>query len=445
MVIDDLSVASPPQAALLPGNFWLNSTFEIGNNLNQTNGTPSNWNRGGNDSAICQVITNNFSSSSHALALIDTNATGYGEWYSDVALAGNAGPDDLVDIKWFEMYGITNGEMRLTALFFDSTNGMAGETHFVVTGNSFEWLGTITDSHFVSRQQQVLVPPGAVRMRFGFVSGGPEATIGVMVIDDLSVSVHPVPATILAGNFFPNATFEEGAQLNNPTLSAPAGGWSRGGSDTSIDQVTTNNSVSPTHSLSLVDTNEIGYGEWYIFLTLSGVAEGDVLDLQWFQLYSMTNGSMRLSFAFTDAGNVQLENHDYNVIDHSPGWLGSVAASPFERRFERLLVPAGTVKLRVNFASGGDVNVVGMMVIDDLSVRIGKLVVTDLTPQVGGLDLTWLSVTGKAYTVQFATALGSPTIWTPLATNLVSDSLSTTYSDTLTHGGPAGFYRVIQE
>jgi len=445
MVIDDLSVALPPQAALLPGNFWLNSTFETGSNLNQTNGTPANWNRGGNDSIICLVITNNFTSSSHALALVDTNGSVYGEWYSDVALTGNASPGDLVDIKWFEMYGITNGEMRLTALFFNSSNAVVGETHFVATGNSFEWMGTIVGSPFVTRQQQVLVPPGAVKMRFGFVSGGPEATIGVMVVDDLSAAVHPVPPTVLAGNFFPNATFEDGAQLDNPTLSAPAGGWSRGGSDGSIDQVTTNSSVSPTHSLSLLDNNESGYGEWYVFFTLPGVVEGDVLDLQWFQLYSVTNGSMRLSFAFTDAGNVQLENRDYNVTDQSPGWLGSVAGSPFERRSERLLVPAGTVKLRVNFASGGAANVVGTMVIDDLSVRIGKLAVTDLTPQVGGFDLSWFSVPGKAYTVQFAPALGSPTVWIPLATNLVSNSLSTSYSDTAIHGGNGGFYRVIEE
>ena len=445
MIIDDLSVALPTQASLLAGNFWLNSSFEIGSGLDQTNGTPSNWNRGGNDSTICQVNTNNFTSSSHSLALVDTNGSGYGEWYSDLDLSGNASPGDLVDIKWFEMYGITNGEMRLTALFFNSSNAVVGETHFVATGNSFEWLGTIAGSPFVTRQQQVLVPSGAVRMRFSFVSGGSEASTGVMVIDDLSVAVHPVPTTVLAGNFFPNATFEDGAQLDNPALSAPAGGWSRGGNDGSIDQVTTNNYVSPGHSLSLLDNNESGYGEWYVFLPLSGVAEGDVLELQWFQLYSVTNGSMRLSFAFTDAGNVELEKHDYNVSDQSPGWLGSVAASPFERRSERLLVPAGTVKLRVNFASGGAANVLGTMVIDDLSVRIGKLVMTEPVPQAGGFDLAWFSVPGKAYTVQFAAALGSPTDWSPLATNLVSAGLSTVYSDRATHSGNGGFYRVIQE
>jgi hypothetical protein len=48
-------------AALLPKNFWVNPTFELGSNLGQTDGTVSNWNRGGNDPTICQIITNNLS------------------------------------------------------------------------------------------------------------------------------------------------------------------------------------------------------------------------------------------------------------------------------------------------------------------------------------------------------------------------------------------------
>jgi len=231
--------------------------------------------------------------------------------------------------------------------------------------------------------------------------------------------------------------------LNNPTGALPAGIWSRGGSDGSIDQVSTNNSVSPTHSLSLLDNNESGYGEWYGFLTLVGVGADDVLDLQWFQLYDTTNGTMRLSFAFTDAGNNQLgSGNDFNARDQSPGWLGSLAASPFEQRNERLVVPAGAVKLRVNFASGGAGTVTGTMLIDDLSVRLGRLEITGFVPDSGGFNLTWASLSSKTYTVQFASTLGS---WASLTTGLASGGLTTSYLDTAVHPGKAGFYRVIQE
>jgi hypothetical protein len=402
MIIDDLSVARV--TPVVSGNFWLNSTFETGSNLDQTNGTPANWNRGGSDASIDQVTTNKFTSASHALAVIDTNASGYGEWYSDVSLSGNANPGDLLDVAWFEMYGITNGEMRVTVGFFTTGGSFISETHFTVTGNSAGWLGTISASPFVARQQEVRVPAGAGKIRVALASAGPVATLGIMVIDDLTVTLHP--ATILAGNFFLNPTFENGDQLDNPTAALPGGIWSRGGSDGSIDQVSTANSVSPTHSLSLVDSNDTGYGEWYGFLTLPAVNAGDVLDFQWFQIYSVTNGSMRLSIAFTDGSNVQLENHDFNVSGESSGWLGTVSASPFERRNERLVVPAGAVKLRFNFASGGSSSVIGTVLIDDLSVRISKPVFTGITSDISGKTLTWDSVPGKTYTVQFASALG---------------------------------------
>lgn len=441
MIIDDLSVARV--TPLVSGNFWANSTFETGSNLNQTNGTPANWNRGGSDGTIDQVTTNNSASPTHALTVVDSSATGYGEWYSDVLLSGNASPGDLLDVKWSEMYGLTNGEMRVTVGFRTLGDSFIAETSYVATGNSAGWLGTIAGSPFVKRQQEVLVPAGAGKIRVALASAGPVETVGVMVIDDLTVAVHP--STVVAGNIFPNPTFEEGDQLDNPTAALPAGIWSRGGSDGAIDQVSTGNSVSPTHSLSLLDNNESGYGEWYGFLTLSGVVPGDVLDFQWFQLYSTTNGSMRLTFAFTDAGNGQLESHDYNVSGESPGWLGSVAASPFERQNQRLLVPPGTVKLRVNLASGGASLVTGTMLIDNLSVALSKPNITELVRQGGNSDLTWDSVPGKTYTVRFAGSLGSPTVWTSLATGLASGGLTTTYSDTAIHAGNAGFYRVIQE
>lgn len=441
MVIDDLSVARV--TPLVSGNFWANSTFETGNNLDAPTGTPANWNRGGSDAAIDQVTTNNSTSSSHALALVDFNAAGYGEWYSDVLLSGNASPGDVLDVKWSEMYGITNGEMRVTVGFFTAGGSFISETHFVATGNSAGWLGTIAGSPFVKRYQELLVPAGAGRMRVAMVSAGPEATVGIMVMDDLTVAVHPT--TVQIGNLFPNPTFEEGDNLDNPTAALPAGIWSRGGSDGLIDQVSTGNSVSPTHSLSLLDHNETGYGEWYGFLTLTGVVPGDVLDFQWFQLYSTTNGGMRLTLAFTDGSNAQLESHDYNVSNDSPGWTGSVATSPFERKLQRLLVPAGTVKLRVNMASGGSSLVTGLMLIDDLSVAISKPRITEILRQGGTSDLTWDSVPDKTYTVKFASALGSPTVWTSLITGLASGGLTTTYSDTAVHAGDVGFYRVIQE
>ena len=126
--------------------------------------------------------------------------------------------------------------MRLSVLFFDANSNVLAATDFNVTGQSSGWAGAIAGSTFTLETQQVLVPANSVRMRFALVSGGPELATGVLVIDDLSAAVHfvpPLPPTVLAGNFFPNPTFEEGVQLDNPTLGIPAGGWNRGGSSSS--------------------------------------------------------------------------------------------------------------------------------------------------------------------------------------------------------------------
>ena len=455
MLIDDLSVAlaatAPPPTALLTNNFWPNPKFEVGANLDQTNGTPAGWVRNGSDTNICQVITNNFTSPTHALAVIDNGTNSYGEWDADLALSStNAVPLELIDIQYSELYSVTNGPMRLSLLFFDVNTNVVRQTDFNVAGQSSGWQGSVATSTFTLQTQEVLVPPGSVRMRFSLVSGGPALATGVLVIDDLSVAVHLLPATVLTGNFFPNPTFEEGIQLDNGTLGIPSGGWSHGGSSPSIDQITTNNSVSPTHSLELLDNDPNNYGEWYLSpaVDLSGIAvAGDVVDIQWFQIYSVTNGSMRLSVAFLDSKGNQLTSQDFNTAGNgkSSGWNGTVAASSFERQLQRLLVPAGAKQLRFNFASGGASTVTGVMLIDDLSVRVSVPNFTDVTPQAGGLDLIWNGVPRKTYTVLFSSTLSPTPIWTPLATNISGVFPTTDYLDSATHAGNQGYYLIKQE
>src|SRR5207249_10943847 len=139
----------------------------------------------GGDSTICQVITNNSVSSSHSLAVIDTNSgpDGYGEWYSDVLLSGLASGGDTLDVQWYEMYNLDGPEMRLTVLFFNASDSVVGQTHFVTSGTSSPgWVRTIADSSFTLRNGSLSVPLGAVKMRCSLVSGGGQGITGVMVI-----------------------------------------------------------------------------------------------------------------------------------------------------------------------------------------------------------------------------------------------------------------------
>ena len=186
-----LFVPASLRAAIVPGNFWINQTFE-----SLTAGVPDNWNLGGSDGTIDQVTTLNSVSPTHSLAVIDNSTTGYGEWYSDVSLTGVASPGDTIGFQWSEIYNIgTNNEMRVDVRFLDAF-GNGGDNNFVVSGNSSGWVSTLANSTFDVRNQTLVVPAGAVTMRIQLTSGGPASGTGQYIIDDLSAYVVPEPSTI---------------------------------------------------------------------------------------------------------------------------------------------------------------------------------------------------------------------------------------------------------
>lgn len=378
MVIDDLCLSRPKQPELLAGNFWPNATFEEGSDLDDPDGTVTSWNRGGSD-ALIDTITNEASlSPTHALAVIDQNATGYGEWYADVPLEGNASSGDSLDLQWFELYNVSaGGAMRLSALFFNAEEGVVGERHFEVTGDSSGWAGSIATSELSRRNESLDVPEGAVTLRMSLVSGGPEATTGVMVIDDLSIAA-PVAPQVLSGNIWNNAGFEEGAGLDAPN--GTVAGWNRGGSLATICEVSSANALSPLHSLAVVDQSADGYGEWYADLGLADVAQaGQLLNIQWFELFDISDGgAMRVSVLFlNEAGGVVGDNH-FETTGQSNGWLDDLASSAFTRKNVQVTVPQAAATLRLSLVSGGSLETTGIMLVDDLSVA--RLSPGDLTP-----------------------------------------------------------------
>ena len=193
------------RADIPAGNFWINPTFESGLNLNLPTGTPDNWNRGGADGTILQVSTANSVSASHSMGIIKPVAGAYGEWYSDVPIAGFANVGDTLALHWHEMFSISGGEMRLTVRLLDGGGGgpNSGDHHFVVSGNSAGWVGSLANSAFSVRNElsggnagtlgPIVVAADTVYMRIQLVSGGGDSTVGSYIIDDLSVSVVAVP------------------------------------------------------------------------------------------------------------------------------------------------------------------------------------------------------------------------------------------------------------
>jgi len=108
-------------------------------------------------------------------------------------------------------------------------------------------------------------------------------------------SMPAAKADYLPNNFWPNPGFENGTNLDDANGDGTPAGWIRTGDDPTICQVTTNNSVSPTHALAVVD-NELFYGEWdSANLNLAGLANpGDTIIAQWYQMYTVSAGIRRL-------------------------------------------------------------------------------------------------------------------------------------------------------
>ena len=190
-------VSASLQADVLPGNIWHNPTFEAG-----TNGTPDFWNLGGNDPSVLQWSTANSVSPTHSLGLVD-NSLGYGEWYSDLPIAGLANNGDTLLFHWHEIYSIGNvgagSEMRVTVRFLDAL-GNGPDNFFVVSGNSAGWNGSLATSTFTVRNEELVMAQtfqGPITtLRIALTSGGAQNLTGQYIIDDLSVVVVPEPSTI---------------------------------------------------------------------------------------------------------------------------------------------------------------------------------------------------------------------------------------------------------
>jgi hypothetical protein len=451
MLLDNLSIApeaTPPVA--LFGNFWPNVGFEEGTDLDSpATGTPQGWGRGGADPTIDQVLTAAYASSTHALAVVDGRTDSYGEWYQSLDLAAKASPGDTVEAQWWEMFDISEGgEMRLSLVFLDAADATVGQQHHVARGRSSGWIDDPAHSFFTKRNEPFVVPANATRMLVTLTSGGPAETTGTMVIDDLSFAKPPPPPDLLAGNFWPNPTFEAGTQLDKPSLGLPDGGWNRGGTHIPGDQVTTARATSPTHALAVVDPKEDAYSEWYINLVLDGkAAPGDTLDLQWQQLYD-TTGDMRVSFYFFAADNAGVGQQHFVVSGQSEGWTGDLATSPFVKRREQVVVPEGAARLMVTLASGGSLGVTGTMIIDDLSVRVTPtgFAILGLKPEGGGWQITWESTPGAVYAVESSPSLTPPAFAEIPGLEAVdgSDAATTSATDASADPGTARFYRVRQ-
>ncbi|NCF94049.1 MAG: hypothetical protein GWQ05_24275, partial [Verrucomicrobiaceae bacterium] len=152
-------------------NLWPNGSFENGADLDSPTPILDGWSAFGSNPAIDVVISDAADDGTHSLAIVDDDPDGYGEWFSELQLAGVVNEGDSLDVSWQQMFSVDSSEMRVSILFFNGEGSVATQNHYVTRGESEGWTGTAATSPFISRNEIVVVPPGAVRMSVSLVSG----------------------------------------------------------------------------------------------------------------------------------------------------------------------------------------------------------------------------------------------------------------------------------
>ena len=207
-----------------------------------------------------------------------------------------------LDKEWRE----AGGEMRLNVRFLDETGNTVSAQDFLVKGESVGWAGAVTRSRFERRREQVEAPKRAVRMQVELFSGGPEQTVGIMVIDDLSVSAASGPDGKPGAMLF-SSRLEEGRELDQP-LAVPRG-WMRDGSKPSTALLLRSDEFKPLHVLAVVDTDPNTWGAWRTDPESSvAVHPGDTLTLQWNEMYSIGwGGPAAADYSYLPPGQYQFQ------------------------------------------------------------------------------------------------------------------------------------------
>jgi signal transduction histidine kinase len=203
-----------------------------------------------------------------------------------------------VDSDWRD----AGGWMRITARFSDENGAVIGGEERIVQGQSQGWTGDPATSPFHSERLFVRVPPNARRLRIWTCTGGPNLTVGIHALKDLTAVLHPknpeAPPT--RHPLLPDSPA-------NPTEpGTPPPGWSRHGTEPALASVSSFSGSPP--ALVLQDHSAATHGGWLTTEDLQiPVHEASAVTLEWKHAYSIGwAGSATVSYAFVPAGNYPL-------------------------------------------------------------------------------------------------------------------------------------------
>ena len=195
--------------------------------------------------------------------------------------------------------------------------------------------------------QLVLAPAGGVA-----TTDGRRLLVDGVVID--------YNATLLPDNLIRNPYVDESSPGNS---SRPASWHYSSNAQWSADE-----SLSPSHSLQIADTNPVGSEEWRSYATEIPAGEQRELQVRWFWNYDIAlgeefQGRLRLSSDVVSGLDLTSPSLEFNFVV-------SGASSDFEMFETVIAIPDEMLSFDLTFVTGGTPSAMGAMFIDDISVAL---------------------------------------------------------------------------
>jgi len=192
--------------------------------------------------------------------------------------------------------------MRFAVRFNDASDNTISGEEFDAHGESAGWTGNPATSVFTERRESLDVPQGASRLQVWLSSAGPQQTMGVYALDDLTVTLIPRDPTA-PHQRIPLIPSE--GSLMTTSAGTPVG-WARHGTSLGIAQIAPRIGKAPL--VIMRDDRADAFGGWLTTgrgaLPLSGAAK---VVITWREAYSIGwGGSARISYPYLPAGDYQL-------------------------------------------------------------------------------------------------------------------------------------------
>ncbi|MGC3961000.1 MAG: ATP-binding protein [Verrucomicrobiota bacterium] len=202
------------------------------------------------------------------------------------------------------------GEMYFIVRFYNEAGDNIDQIKYTVRGASPGWTGSLQTSPLAHRRETIVVPTNSSRVMVVLSSAGPPATIGVYVVQGLTISKRGVnpsdPESIVM------APLLEPIEGN---LDEAPKRWERDGTRPTMAKVV-EVGEDRTRGFAIIDDDPLGHAEWHNIKSIAPrVMPNDRLVIEWNEMFSMGVSDFReQAYHQLEAGSYRFRLSELSVF-----------------------------------------------------------------------------------------------------------------------------------